>query len=331
MTGSGNELLIWLAFAACLIISFVLSGMEAGVFALSRLRLRQQVRAGRPSAKVLHQYLEQPENFLWTILVGNTLANLFILGWLIFVLEHFIERLPWFILALSGIVFIQYALFDLLPKMLFRLFPTRLCLALARPLGLAHFLLKPIVALVQSVSSLLLRWRGGRAFTGRLFGNREELRQFMQEPSQALTSEERVMINRVLDLQSITVRQIMTPLAEVKMLPMTATLQEALRMANEHRLTRIPVWAPRDGRRRIAGLLDIDRVLFPREVDPARPVSEFVRPALYLEGELRLEVALRRLQRRGERLAIVLGFDHREIGVISLQDILRNVFGEVTF
>ncbi len=331
MTGSGNELLIWLAFAACLIISFVLSGMEAGVFALSRLRLRQQVRAGRPSAKVLHQYLEQPENFLWTILVGNTLANLFILGWLIFVLEHFIERLPWFILALSGIVFIQYALFDLLPKMLFRLFPTRLCLALARPLGLAHFLLKPIVALVQSVSSLLLRWRGGRAFTGRLFGNREELRQFMQEPSQALTSEERVMINRVLDLQSITVRQIMTPLAEVKMLPMTATLQEALRMANEHRLTRIPVWAPRDGRRRIAGLLDIDRVLFPREVDPVRPVSEFVRPALYLEGELRLEVALRRLQRRGERLAIVLGFDHREIGVISLQDILRNVFGEVTF
>jgi len=66
--------LIWTAFIACLAVSFVLSGMEAGVFALSRLRIRQQMRAGKASAKVLHDYLENPENFLWTILVGNTVA-----------------------------------------------------------------------------------------------------------------------------------------------------------------------------------------------------------------------------------------------------------------
>ena len=45
--------------------------MEAGVFTLSRLRIRQQMRAGVPSARVLHAYLEHPENFLWTILVGT--------------------------------------------------------------------------------------------------------------------------------------------------------------------------------------------------------------------------------------------------------------------
>jgi len=75
--------LIWTAFIACLAVSFVLSGMEAGVFALSRLRIRQQMRAGKASAKVLHDYLENPENFLWTILVGNTVANFLILGWLV--------------------------------------------------------------------------------------------------------------------------------------------------------------------------------------------------------------------------------------------------------
>ena len=58
------DTLIWLVFSACLVVSFVLSGMEAGVFALSRLRIRQQMRTGRPSAKVLHDYLEYPENFL---------------------------------------------------------------------------------------------------------------------------------------------------------------------------------------------------------------------------------------------------------------------------
>ena len=75
-----SQLLIWLLFVLCLALSFLMSGMEAGVFALSRLRIRQLMRAGRSSAKVLHGYLENPENFLWTILVGNTTANLIILG-----------------------------------------------------------------------------------------------------------------------------------------------------------------------------------------------------------------------------------------------------------
>src|ERR1041384_3560988 len=58
-----------------LALSFLFSGMEAGVFALSRLRIRQQMRAGNPRAAALYGYLERPEDFLWTILVGNTVAN----------------------------------------------------------------------------------------------------------------------------------------------------------------------------------------------------------------------------------------------------------------
>src|SRR5207302_9820640 len=94
--------LIWLLFAACLAVSFLLSGMEAGVFALSRLRVRQQMRAGRGSAKVLHDFLENPENFLWTILVGNTVANFLILGWLIQLLfQSLRHHRSWFVLTFS--------------------------------------------------------------------------------------------------------------------------------------------------------------------------------------------------------------------------------------
>src|SRR4029079_6400068 len=79
---------IWLVFVFCLALSFFLSGMEAGVFALSRLRIRQQMREGKRSAHALHHYLEHPENFLWTILVGNTVANYIILGWLVVILHE---------------------------------------------------------------------------------------------------------------------------------------------------------------------------------------------------------------------------------------------------
>ena len=59
-------------------LSAFLSGMEAAVMALSRLRIRQWVREGRPGAPALQRYLSNPENFLWTLLVGNTLANFII-------------------------------------------------------------------------------------------------------------------------------------------------------------------------------------------------------------------------------------------------------------
>src|ERR1022692_874411 len=74
-----NLILLALCFAA----SFLLSGMEAGVFALNRLRIRRLARNGQRSAQILNRFLEKPERFLWTILVGNTLANFLILGWIL--------------------------------------------------------------------------------------------------------------------------------------------------------------------------------------------------------------------------------------------------------
>src|SRR5437016_2336423 len=234
-----TPVLIWVLLAACLAVSFLLSGMEAGVFALSRLRVRQQMRAGRRSARVLHDFLDHPENFLWTILVGNTVANFFILGWLIQLLHGALgAHQIWFVLVFSVAVYLFYVFFDLLPKMLFRMYPNRLCLVLARPFRLIHVLLHPLVWAVESVSGSLLRWRGGQAFTGHLFGNREELRLVMQESAQAFTSEERTMINRVLDLQTLTVRQVMSPLAKAIMIRTQAPIGEVLALCRQHKLTR---------------------------------------------------------------------------------------------
>ncbi len=326
-----SQLFTWVAFVVCLALSFLLSGMEAGVFALSRVRVRQQMRAGRRSAEVLHGYLENPENFLWTILVGNTVANFFILGMILALLD---EALPgkrvWFLVIFAIIVFLFYTLFDLLPKMLFRLYPNRLCLFSARPFRFIHLLLKPLVWLVERISALLLRWAGGKAFTGHLFGNREELRFMMQESGGALTREERVMINRVLDLQSLTVRHIMKPIITAATVSMQTPLKDVLEISRDRRVTRLPVWETRDGRRRIAGIVSMVTLLYQSGLDEKKPAADFVRPALYVEEDLRLEIALQRMQRSGQRLALVLGRDQREIGIITLADILRLIFGEVS-
>ena len=324
------EILNWLGLTGCLALSFLFSGMEAGVFALSRLRIRRLARAGRPSAKLLHGFLENPENFLWTILVGNTLANFLILGWIIIKLHGWlVSRYTLIVVVFAVAVFLFYALFDLLPKMLFRAHPNQLCLAAAGVFRPVHLMLRPLVWLMQAASTTLLSRTGGRAFTGRLFGNREEMRAVMQESAQALTSDERAMVNRVLDLQNFTVRQVATPLAQTVAVEVQTPVRDVLALAREKRLSRLPVWETRDGRHRIAGLLALDVLLFREGLDVEKPVSAHMAPALFLDEGIRLEVALRLMQRAGHRLAIVLGRDRSETGIVSLEDILKVMFGEV--
>jgi magnesium and cobalt exporter, CNNM family len=317
-------------FAICLVASFLLSGMEAGVFALNRLRVRRLARAGKPSAKLLNRFLENPENFLWTILVGNTLANFLVLGLLIAKLHQwFPGQQSLIIVIFAAITFLFYALFDLLPKMLFRANPNQLCLGAASIFRPVHFILHPFVLAVEGVSATLLRWTGGRAFTGRLFGNREEMLAVMQESAQSLTGDERVMINRILDLQKFTVRQIATPLAQTITAETQAPAGVALTLARQRNFFRLPVMEMRDGQPRIAGLLALGALLFRENLDWGKPVATYMTPALFVDENMRLETALRRMQRAGQRLAVVLANDRREIGVVSLEDILKVMFGEV--
>jgi CBS domain containing-hemolysin-like protein len=324
-----NPLVLFL-IGGCLAVSFLLSGMEAGVFALSRLRIRKLMRAGRTSAKVLHHFLDRPENFLWTILVGNTLVNFAFIGWLFLALQrHFTGQRTLLIVSFGAGVFLFYVLCDLLPKMLFHKFPNRLCMFSAKPFSVLHFALRPLVAFVEGGSNMLLRRSGGKAFTGHLFGNREELRQIMQESSHALSTDERTMINRVLDLQNLTVRQFTTPLDQAVTVDADAPIGDVLQLARDRGRWRFPVWESRAGERRIAGLLTLDALLYDEALDESQPARAYMRPALFLDEDWRLEDALSRMQRSGQRLALVLGPDKRELGLLTLEDILKTLFGEV--
>lgn len=314
----------------CAAWSFLMSGMEAGVFALSRLRIRQLMRQGDRRAKALYGYLEHPEDFLWTILVGNTLANFAVVCLGVQWLFGALWQTPWALFEVLVIgVLAFYAACELFPKMLFRGHPNRLCLALALPFGFVHSMLKPAVVPMSLLSSVLLRWTGGRPFTGHLFGNRDELRLVMQESAQNLTGEERRMINRVLDLQNLSVRSITTPLSRTVTVTTRTPVRDLLQLGRERGFSRFPVVSEEAGRQRIVGLVNLRPLLYDAHLDLDRPVGDCLKPALYLDDAMRLELALQQMQRTGQRLAIVLSKDRRELGIVSLQDMLKVIFGEV--
>ena len=322
--------LLVIVLPLCLATAALCAGMEAGIFTLGRWRIAQQMRAGQRSAARLYRYLQNTENFLWTILVGNTLA-LFFGMWIIAV--ALIQRFPaqpflyW--ASFLGAAFVFYALCDLLPKMIFRKYPNRLCLLMSAPFGILHVLLFPIVALVESLANLLLRWTGGQVFQGHVFSSRNELRLLMEDTSESLTSEERGMIARVFDLHNISARQIAVPFARFPALSANDLMGDALARFRETPANIIPVWSTDARQRRIAGFLEARRVIFREGLQQSETLGQYLSAPLYIDEDSPVHDALRRMQRTGQRMAVVLSRERREIGLITLEEILKVVFGEV--
>jgi CBS domain containing-hemolysin-like protein len=323
------EALLLIILPICLATSFLCAGMEAGIFTLGRWRIAQQMRAGQARAARLYSYLQNTENFLWTVFVGNTVA-VFCAFWIIAVaLIHALAEISLaFWSAFFGAAFLFYAFCDLLPKTLFRKFPNRLCLFASAPFRLLHLALSPVVVLVETITGLLLRWTGGRTYKGHVFRNRNELRLLMQD-TQALTSEERGLINRVFDLHNISVRQLTIPFARLPGLETDQSLRDAFARFRTLPQNVLPVWTTDPRRRRVTGFLELKRVLFDSSLDLSEPVSGHLSRPMYLDEDLRVHDALRRMQRAGQRIAVVTARDSRELGLVTLEEIIKVIFGEV--
>ena len=317
-------LLFWL------LVSFFLSGMETSVLSLNRLRLRQWLREGRPQARVLLGYLDRPENFLWTTLVGNTIANFAAVAIVVTDLHEYCAEKPWLFWTLfSSFVLTLYLLCELLPKQLFRLTPDRLASRLVVWFQVTHVVLSPLVSVVESFASGLLRWTGGLPLTTRVFGNREELRAVMVESGAALNPMERTLIGRVFDLQTRTVGQLARPLNKFDTVEAATPVAELIERFQAGAHTRLPVWSHSGLDRRIVGVVSLRHVIYSEPRPDVRTAADLLRPAVYFDESTRLEDALRRMQRNAEHLAIVVDSNRRDWGVITLGDILDTLFGGV--
>src|SRR5687768_10515454 len=103
------DTLLVIILPLCLATASLLAGMEAGIFTLGRWRIAQQMREGQRSAARLYAYLQKTENFLWTILVGNTLA-LFFAMWIIAValVQKFPSQPLLYWVSFLGAAFVYY-------------------------------------------------------------------------------------------------------------------------------------------------------------------------------------------------------------------------------
>jgi CBS domain containing-hemolysin-like protein len=137
------------------------------------------------------------------------------------------------------------------------------------------------------------------------------------------------MIARVFDLQGISVRQIAIPFARLPSVTTSEKLAEVLPRFRDIAANILPVWSADTRQRRVAGFLEAKRIIYQADLNWEDRVEKHLSPALYVDDDARVQDALRRMQRTGKRMAVVLSRDRREIGLITLEEILKVIFGEV--
>ena len=307
--------------------AFIFSGIEAGVSTINRVRIKKNMREGNKAAALLLNFQREPKTFYFTVLLGNTIAN-GVFAVVLVLLLHRISSGPLFWCLFLLCIFSLFTGCNLLPKKLFSQFPEDLSLAVARPIRVIQIMLTPLVSILQALFGKTLAGAVGQPLAKPLFRNREGLKKLMEDSDDSLSDEERTMISQVLRLSERTLAQAAIPLNLSVTASADSPISSVIALCKNHRIARVPVWKFGGGQRKVVGIVTLKTSLYKENYDGDKPASEYMQPALFLPADLKVETALKRMQRSGQWLAIVTSESQKEAGIVSLQDILKVVFSD---
>jgi putative hemolysin len=311
---------------ACLLATMFFSAAEMAFIAANRLRLRHLAEEGNRTAVAYLETFHRPERMLSTAMMGVTISHIVASSALTLTLLPVLGG--WAPLVVTaGLTPIMLVFGEIIPKVMAREWATSLILRLFHPLRAAATLLAPFLWTTNTIVAAILRAFGSQAAGARHFVSREELKALLaMEPDEAdLTTVEAEMIDKIFDLGDTTVREVMVPLVEVAMLPETSTPDDAIALVGRRGFSRIPIYARRETD--IVGVVAAMDLL--QHGAQASTLAELRRPAAYVPETKRIDDLLREMQRSRNHLAVVVDEYGGSTGVVTLEDILEEIVGEI--
>ncbi|MBI5396770.1 MAG: HlyC/CorC family transporter [Verrucomicrobia bacterium] len=316
-----------IALLLCVALSFCFSGIETGLLSLNKIRLRHHARRHDPRALMLQGFLERPDRFLATVLVGNTLVNAIAT---VIAAGAAVRHWPGLGLPLTIAVmtFVLLVVGELMPKSLFRIHPFRSSMMLAMPLRWCAVVMKPLTVTFGALAGALMRLAGEARDRKELFVTREELLLLAREGElgQKLSAEERTMIAGVFEMCATPVRDVMLPMAQVLAVTPQTSAAEVLRQVRERDVARLPVL---DAAGQLLGVADVYDILCSDADTTAKTAADFSRPAPIVDAAEPLDRALARLRALGAPMAVVVDAKKHPLGVVTLSDLVEKIVGEI--
>ena len=312
-----------------LLLSAFFSGSETALMSLNRYQLRHKARLGHRGARLAEKLLKRPDRLIGLILLGNNLVN-FSAASLVTLIALDLGGEPAVAIGTGIFTFIVIIFSEAAPKTLAALHPERL----AFPAALIYFpLLKityPIVWLTNAASNGVLWLLGVRQSGSELQAlTREELRTVVFEAGARISSRYRKMLISILDLEKVTVDDVMVPHNEIIGIDLDDDDAEIGQIIATSDHSRLPVY--RDNIDHVVGILHMRKLANLARSDLDKPTLEQLVDEPYFVPEgTPLSTQLVQFQRRRERIALVVD-EYGDIqGIVTLEDILEEIVGEFT-
>lgn len=322
----------------------------AGEFALVKIRttrVDQLVTEGNATAKIVQKQVQHLDTYIAATQLGITLASL-ALGWIGEPsLAHFIEPLfAWLgnaaadTLAHSLSVAISFILITIFHIVLGELVPKSIALQrsegtalfIARPLYIFARVLKPFIAMMNCIGNSVVRLLGLEfASENAAVHSVEELEMLVAQSREAgvLEKQEEVLLRHVFDFSDKTAQQMMIPRSEIVGVPVTISREALEQTFSRENYTRLPVYE--DTLDNIIGLAHIKDIFQSHSSQPKQDFSlrTMLRPVLYVTELSSLGVILAQMRNRSIHMAIVINEYGSAAGIITLEDIIEEIVGEV--
>jgi putative hemolysin len=358
-------MLEWMLFRVIMVAFFILASSffvaaEFALVSVRETRIQQLIALGRPGARTVLKLKHSIDEFLPAVQLGVTVAGLalgwigepaiaeiilnFVSGWLHHLPAHAVlyAHTAAVIVAFSLITYFEVLLGELVPKSLALQRAERIALAVAGPMDVFIRITRPIVKLMNTSAALVLKlFRAPLRGEGAVHSP-EELKLIATATRRMglLPVFQEEIIHRAIELNHVTVREIMTPRGNIFSLSADLPLQQASARIVEEQHSRVPVYDPVNGPEHIIGIVyskDISRLMHFRTValslggkgESALTLRQVMRELTVVpETKLAIEL-LQEFQERRRHIAIVVDEFGSTVGLVTAEDVLEQIVGEL--
>jgi CBS domain containing-hemolysin-like protein len=321
---------------------------EFALVSVRRTRIAELVAKGNRSAKWVAKAIENPDRVIAATQLGITLASLG-LGWigepaLADLLHPIVQLLPEAIrtqashglaaaLSFALITFLHVVVGELAPKSIALQNPERAALFVARPTLLTELVFKPAIWLLNGAGNGLLRLLGVNPASGHeLVHSVEELKMLVRASAESgvVNDSEEVMLHAVFDFANTFVRHVMVPRTEIAAVPADSRLRRLIETFVRQPHTKLPVYE--GNLDRIIGVLHIQDVLLSLYSEPRKQTTarQLMREAIFVPESASISTLLELFRDRHQHIAIALDEYGGTAGVVTLEDLLEEIVGEIS-
>ena len=321
---------------------------EFSLVSVRRTRIKELLEQGNAAARWVAHAIEDPDKVIAATQLGITLASLG-LGWigepaLAHLLEPLVNLVPANLqsgfshtlsagIAFAVITCLHVVVGELAPKSIALQNPERTSLIVAQPTIWTERIFKPIIWALNGAGNALLRWLGVTPATGHeLVHSVEELKMLVSASAVGgvVEDEEEEILHAVFDFGDTLVRQVMIPRTEMIAVPVEFNLDDLIQVAVEHPFTKLPVYE--GSQDHVVGVVHLKDILTYLHTDNRKGIMarDLMREALFVPETARIITLLERFRLRHQHIAIVLDEYGGTAGVVTLEDLIEEIVGEVS-